>query len=120
MLLRMTMTAALLLAAAGWAQAADANRGRELFALCQACHTVDAENGVGPSLKGVVGRQAGGLSDFRYSPAMRRAGVTWDAANLERFMADPQEVVRGNRMPFDGVPSAQDRADIVAYLEQAK
>jgi cytochrome c2 len=50
---------------------------------------------------------------------MRRSGVTWDAQTLDRFIADPQEMIRGNRMPFDAVSSAADRADIVAYLEQA-
>ncbi|WP_233256310.1 c-type cytochrome [Falsiroseomonas bella] len=114
----MTMAAALAWAAAGGAQAADAQRGRQLFAACQACHTVDGENGVGPTLKGVVGRRAGTVEDFRYSPAMRRSTVVWNAATLERFMADPQQVVRGNRMPFEGVADETDRADITAFLEQ--
>lgn len=116
---RMLLAAALIGAAAGGAEAADPARGRELFALCQACHTTNGENGVGPTLQGVIGRKAGALAEFRYSPAMRRATVVWDAASLDRFMADPQEVVRGNRMPFDGVPEARDREDIAAYLEQA-
>ncbi|MGG5822949.1 c-type cytochrome [Falsiroseomonas sp. HW251] len=118
-LLRMTVGAVALLASASLAEAADPARGQELFALCQACHTLNGENGTGPTLKGVVGRQAGAVAGFRYSPAMRRANLVWDDANLERFLADPQDVIRGNRMPFDGVPSAQDRADIVAYLDQA-
>jgi cytochrome c len=114
-----TMAAALLCAAAGMAQAGDVARGQELFALCQACHTMDGENGVGPTLKGVVGRRAGALGEFRYSPAMRRASVVWDRASLESFMEDPQAVVRGNRMPFGGVEEARDRADIAAYLLEA-
>ncbi|MGG5811947.1 c-type cytochrome [Falsiroseomonas sp. CW058] len=119
MMLRATMAAALLCAAAGAAQAGDAARGRELYAQCQACHSLDGENGVGPTLKGVLGRRAGGLAEFRYSPAMRRAAVVWDPGSLERFMEDPQAVVRGNRMPFGGVEDARDRADIAAYLAEA-
>ena len=116
---RLTIAAALLVAAAGTAQAADAKRGEELFAICQACHTVNGENGVGPTLQGVLGRRAGALGEFRYSPAMRRSTLVWDTASLDRFMADPQEVIRGNRMPFDGVQDARDRADINAYLDQS-
>jgi len=67
----------------------------------------------------VLGRRAGAVAEFGYSPAMRRASVIWDDATLDRFMADPQAVIRGNRMPFDGMASAEDRADIVAYLERA-
>jgi cytochrome c len=117
------LLAAAMMAAAGGApgtaQAGDAARGRELYAQCQACHSLDGENGVGPTLKGVVGRRAGSVAEFRYSPAMRRASVVWDAASLDGFMADPQAVVRGNRMPFGGVEEARDRADILAWLEEA-
>jgi cytochrome c len=120
MMLRfVTMAAALLCAAAGTAMAGDAARGRDLYAQCQACHSLDGENGVGPTLKGVIGRRSGGLADFRYSPAMRRAGVVWDEGSLERFMADPQSVVRGNRMPFSGIEEDRDRADIAAFLAEA-
>jgi len=118
MRLKMTITAAALLAAAGPGLAADQARGQELYAQCVACHSIDGENGVGPTLKGVLGRRAGSLQDFRYSPAMRRATLVWDAGNLARFMEDPQAVVRGNRMPFGGVEAAQDRADIAAWLAE--
>lgn len=118
------LTAAAMLAAAGvtpsgTAQAGDAARGRELYAQCQACHSLDGENGVGPTLKGVMGRRAGAIAEFRYSPAMRRASVVWDAGSLDGFLADPQAVVRGNRMPFGGVEEARDRADILAWLAEA-
>ncbi len=117
-MLRVTIAAAALMAAAGAAQAADRARGQELFAQCIACHSMDGENGVGPTLKGVIGRRAGALEDFRYSPAMRRATIVWDATTLERFMEDPQAVIRGNRMPFGGVEAAPDRADIAAWLAE--
>jgi cytochrome c len=116
MILRVTIAAAALLAAAGAARAADPARGQELYAQCIACHSLDGENGVGPTLQGVIGRRAGALAEFRYSPAMRRAAVVWDVTNLDRFMADPQTVVRGNRMPFSGIEEASDRADIAAFI----
>jgi len=118
-MMRVTIAAAALLAAAGTASAADPARGRDLYAQCVACHSLDGENGVGPTLRGMIGRRAGALAEFRYSPAMRRATLVWDAASLERFLEDPQAVVRGNRMPFAGVEAAQDRADIAAYLAEA-
>ncbi len=105
--------------AADRAWSADPARGQELYAQCHACHSLDGENGVGPSLKGIFGRRAGEAAAFRYSPAMRRSALVWDAATLDRFMADPQALVRGNRMPFDSITDAADRADIIAYLERA-
>ena len=78
-----------------------------------------ASNSVGPSLHGVFGRKAGELADFRYSPAMKRSGITWTPQTLDTFIADPQKAVPGNRMPFAGMPDAADRADLIAYLEKA-
>ncbi|PZW44921.1 cytochrome c [Humitalea rosea] len=113
---RAVLLAVVLVPAAGPVRAADAEHGASLFEQCQACHTLTVENGVGPTLKGVIGRHAGAIAGFRYSPAMRRANVVWDAATLDRFLADPQAVVRGNRMPFAGVTEAGDRQDIIAFL----
>ena len=102
------------------AQQGDAKRGQKVFEACRACHAADgATNQVGPSLRGVVGRKAAALEDFRYSPAMKRSGITWNAQSLDAFIADPQKTVPANRMPFDGVPDARDRADLIAYLLQA-
>lgn len=112
---------ALLAAAASPVFGQDAKRGEKVFENCRSCHAVDkeAQNTVGPSLHGLFGRQAGTGSDFRYSPALRRSNITWDAKTLDAFIADPQKAVPANRMPFDGVPSARDRADLIAYMQQA-
>ena len=75
-----------------------------------------AQHGVGPTLFGVIGRKAGGLSDFRYSPAMKRSGVTWTEGELDAYIADPQKKIPANRMPYSGMPEARDRADLIAYL----
>jgi cytochrome c len=98
------------------AAAADANHGKELYQACAACHT-EKPDAIGPSLKGVVGRKAAALEDFRYSPPMRRANLTWDEANLRSYIADPQATVKGNRMPFGGLGNPADVDDVVAYLK---
>jgi cytochrome c2 len=118
---RMIAAVTLLLAAAGAACAdGDAARGEKRFEECATCHSTQAGvNGVGPSLHDVFGRKAGGLDDYRYSPAMKRSGITWTPQALETFVADPQKAVPNNRMPFAGMPDAADRADLIAYLEKA-
>ena len=98
------------------ASAADAAHGKELYQACIACHS-EKPDALGPSLKGVVGRKAAALEDFRYSAPMRRANLTWDEANLRAYIADPQATVKGNRMPFGGLREAKDVDDIVAYLK---
>jgi cytochrome c2 len=113
--------AIVVLAMAGAARAdGDAARGEKRFEECATCHSTQAgANGVGPSLHDVFGRKAGGLDDYRYSPAMKRSGITWTPQALETFVADPQKAVPNNRMPFAGMPDAADRADLIAYLEKA-
>ena len=75
---------------------------------------------IGPSLRGVYGRKAGSLPDFRYSNAMLHANIVWDDANLRAYLADPQAKVRGNRMPFGGLSNPQDIADVIAFLKDYK
>jgi cytochrome c len=115
------LTAAATLAAAGMARAdGDAARGEKKFEECAACHKIErSEDSVGPNLHGVFGRKAGTLADFRYSPAMKRSGITWSAPTIDTFLADPQKVVPGNRMPYAGLADASDRADLIAYLQKA-
>ena len=101
------------------AWAADAVHGKQLFGACIACHseTPDAQ---GPSLKGVAGRKAGALEDFRYSAAMRRADFIWDMASLRDYLHDPQAKVKGNHMPFSGFANISDADDVAAYLQSYK
>ena len=101
-------------------RAQDASAGKAVFGQCQACHSVDGNNGVGPSLKGVVGRKSGSEPGFRYSRAMSGAGITWDATALDAFIAEPQKKVPGTVMPFSGLPDAGQRASLVAYLQTLK
>ena len=98
----------------------DAARGEKKFEECASCHIIaEGQNGVGPSLHGVFGRKAGELADYRYSPAMKRSNITWTAQSVESFIADPQKAVPANRMPYAGMPAADDRADLIAYLQKA-
>jgi cytochrome c len=123
MIRTMRVTAALLLTllAAGAARAdGDAARGQAKFGDCAACHKLEAgANNVGPSLHGIFTRKAGEIADFRYSPAMKRSGITWTPETLDKFISDPQAMVSGNRMPYAGLASASDRADLIAYLQDA-
>ena len=112
------LLAATLLAAYGGfpAHADPVTDGKTAFAACAACHSVEGADGLGPHLSGVIGRKAGSVPGFNYSPAMKRADMVWDAQTLDQFLANPQQAVPGNRMPFSGLPDATTRADVVAYL----
>jgi cytochrome c2 len=118
---RVLIGAIVLWAAAGAARAeGDAARGEKRFEECATCHTTErGVNNVGPSLNGVFERKAGEIADFRYSPALKKSGITWTPQTLDTFIADPQKQVPGNRMPFAGMPDAGDRADLIAYLQKA-
>ena len=117
--LRFIVAAALAVAAeAAWADG-DAARGEKKFEECQSCHSLDRNaESVGPSLFGMFGRKAGAGADFRYSPAMKRSGITWTAQTVDTFLTDPQAVVAANRMPYAGMPAAGDRADLIAFLQK--
>ncbi|MBV9191667.1 MAG: c-type cytochrome [Betaproteobacteria bacterium] len=90
------------------------------FGACAACHSVDGAPGLGPTLKDVYGRKSGSLKGFTFSPAMKRAGLTWDEQALDKFISDPQKAVPGNVMPFAGVADAKQRAEIISFLKTAK
>ena len=96
----------------------DAAAGKTVFAnQCASCHTVEVgKNGFGPSLAAVVGRNAGGLAGFGYSPAMAHAGLTWDEKTLDEFLTNSTQKVPGTSMPVS-LPNASDRANVIAYLE---
>jgi len=97
----------------------DRARGEKLFEDCRACHALErGQQNVGPDLHGVFGRKAGSLDDFRYSPALKRSGITWTAQTLDAYVADPQKAVPQNRMPYAGLPEARDRADLIAYMRE--
>ena len=91
------------------------------FLQCAACHSVEpGRNGIGPGLAGVAGRKAASLSGFDYSPALKNSGLTWNAANLDKWLTSPQRMVPGTRMPFAGIPDPAKRRAVVDYLMSLK
>lgn len=96
----------------------NAAAGRTVFAACRTCHVTDAGvNKIGPSLAGIVGRTAGTVAGFAYTPANSGSGITWTKEKLFQYLENPQRVVPGTKMIFPGIPDAQRRADLIAYLE---
>lgn len=98
--------------------AADVAKGEAVFKKCAACHKIDNTNAVGPHLNGVVGRAVGSVGDFAYSDAMKAHGGDWTPDNLFHFLANPKKFVSGTKMSFAGLPKPEDRANVIAYLEQ--
>ncbi len=95
------------------------HHGKVLFLRCASCHEIQPSGvkRIGPSLQGVVGRKAGSLPDYPYSPAMKAADLVWDKATLDRWLERPGDVVPGTAMAFGGLPNAADRQAVIAYLE---
>ena len=95
----------------------DPDKGKAVFEQCAACHSLgEAGDYDGPTLKSIFGRTAGSLEDYRYSAAMKRSGVTWDAMSLDQYVTDPQAFIPGNRMAFAGITDKAERDDLIAYL----
>jgi cytochrome c len=117
-LIVLTLAAGSALLPAAAVRAQNADDGKTVFRqVCSICHTVVAgKNMVGPSLFGVAGRKSGSLADFHYSDAMKNAGLTWDQATLDRYLANPRGVVPGTLMAYAGLKDDQKRKDLVAYL----
>ena len=97
---------------------ADPSRGEKIFLQCKACHV--AEEGapvtVGPNLWGVVNRPVGMQQGFEYSDSLKAIGGRWDYETLSRYLFEPAAMAPSGRMLFDGVKSARERADLIAYL----
>jgi len=108
---------AIMLGGPTWAEEAAA-RGRKIYERCMGCHAIDRDR-AGPRHRGLIGRRAGTVPGFEYSDAMRRSGIVWTAATLDRFLAAPTKAVPGTSMGFDGVKDARERADLIAYLKRA-
>ncbi|HVP32445.1 MAG TPA: c-type cytochrome [Steroidobacteraceae bacterium] len=98
--------------------AGDPVRGKTVYQVCTGCHSLD-EDDVGPHHRGVVGRVAGTVSGYAYSPALRNSRIVWSQDTLDRWLTNPQALVPGARM-FFAMPNAQDRADVIAYLTQQR
>lgn len=107
--------------AAGAAFAGDAERGAKVFKKCASCHQVGAEakKRVGPPLNNMIGAKAGGMADFKYSPAMKKAaqgGLHWNTDTLGAYLENPKAYIPGTKMSFRGLKTEADRTDVIAYL----
>jgi cytochrome c len=117
--MRHAVMVGLLLAGSGSAAlAADPAAGEKIFKTqCGICHTVVAgQNRIGPTLFGVVGRKAGSVPDFHYTADHKKLDLTWDAANLDKYLTNPRAMVPDTSMVYAGLKNDAQRADLVAYL----
>lgn len=115
------------LAIAGAAQAqavpaGDPAVGQKLFAQCKACHTTEpgGKNMIGPNLSGIMGSKTAEVPGFLFSPAMKKANLTWDAANMDAWLKRPSALIPGTKMVFAGMSNPKQRADVIAYLNTLK
>jgi cytochrome c len=85
---------------------------------CVVCHATEAgKNKIGPSLAGIVGSKSAEVPGFSFSEAMKKAGLTWDEATLDKYVADPKGLVPGNKMIFVGLKKPEEREAVIAYLK---
>jgi cytochrome c len=97
---------------------ASVQRGETVAKACQACHSFDkgGPNKIGPNLWGIVGRARASHAGFNYSPAMKAKGGNWTIDDLNAFLTNPKAFVPGTAMSFPGLNRANQRADVLAYL----
>ena len=98
----------------------DVAGGKKVFKKCAACHSInkDGANKIGPALYNVVGRQVGGVSDYKYSKALAEYKKTWTFDELNGFLIKPAKWIKGTKMAYAGLSSETDRASLIKYLNQ--
>ena len=101
-------------------QAQDIAAGEKVFLKCKVCHQVGegAKNGVGPVLNGIVGRKAGSIEGYNYTPANKNSGLTWDEATLNDYLKNPKAKIPGTKMIIAGPLNEADIENVIAYLKQ--
>lgn len=123
MLRRIAFAAIALCTTQAWAQDPPASpelkRGKLLYIQCRACHELKADqpHKVGPNLHAMIGRKAGTVDGFTFSPALAKSGITWDTASLDKWIERPSALVPGNMMAFAGIANPADRAAIIKYIQ---
>lgn len=105
--------------ASGAESLGDAKRGAKAFQACAACHSLEPDRHMtGPSLAQLLGRKAGTHKGFlRYSDSMVQSGIVWNEGTLDQWLANPAKLIPGNDMVFRGIPDAEVRRDLIAYLK---
>ena len=114
------MALAVLVVLPGIALAQDAAAGAKVFVKCRVCHQIGdgAKNSIGPVLNGVVGRKAGSIPGYNYTPANKESGITWNEATLEEYLKNPRAKVPGTKMTFPGLQDPNDINNVIAFLKQ--
>ena len=97
-----------------------ATEGAKVFKKCTACHSIAQGGGnkIGPALWGVLGRQAGSISDYKYSKAMAAYGKVWSFEEMNSFLTKPKDWIKGTKMSFAGLKKAKDRAAVLLYMNE--
>lgn len=91
--------------------------GRRLFSQCRTCHALQSGGvGVGPHLQDILGRPAGNVEDFSYSPALISTDIVWSIDNLDALLTSPSTLLSGTRMLFGGMADEDERRDLIAYI----
>lgn len=99
-------------------QMASAEEGEGQFRACRACHQLEAgQNGVGPHLYDVVGRNISSVDGYAYSGALVEQAEVWTPENLNGFLEAPQDWAPGTKMGYAGMEDVEDRANLIAYLD---
>ncbi|WP_204115612.1 c-type cytochrome [Shimia biformata] len=97
---------------------ADVGKGARVFGKCKACHKLeDGANATGPHLYGIVGRAVDSVDGFGYSGALEQVADVWTPENLDGFLENPKGYAPGTKMSFSGLKKAEDRANLIAYLD---
>jgi cytochrome c2 len=99
----------------------DTKAGKKVFKKCKACHSIkEGQNKVGPTLYNILDAKSGMVDGFKYSNALAKANLTWDAATLDAFLTKPKGVVPGIKMAFGGLKKQTQVDDLIAYFAEER
>ncbi len=97
-----------------------ADEGAKVFKKCVACHSITkgGSNKIGPALWGVLGKQTGSVSDYKYSKGMAAYGKPWSFEEMNGFLTKPKDWIKGTKMSFAGLKNIKERAAVILYMNK--